>query len=110
MIPAAKSPCAGEERERRRRDDAGDVDVRAQARRAGGDRGHEHVARAARVLADDQRAARPDEAVRGRPPEGVGERRLQVDVGDAADAVGAEEACHVRAPATAGGEATPVGP
>ena len=42
------------------------VDVRAEARRAGRDRGHEHVAGAPRVLADDERAARPDEAMRRR--------------------------------------------
>ena len=36
----------------------------------------------------------PDEPVRGRPAEGVGEGRLEVDVGDAADPVGAEEAGH----------------
>ena len=36
----------------------------------------------------------PDELVGGRPAEGVGEGRLEVDVGDAADPVGAEEAGH----------------
>ena len=33
----------------------------------------------------------PHQPVRGRPPEGVGDGRLQVDVGDAADTVRAEE-------------------
>ena len=57
-------------------------------------RGDEHVARAARVLADDERAAAPDQPVGGRPAQGVGERGLEIDVRDAADAVRAEEAGH----------------
>ena len=57
MIPAANVARAGEEREGRRRDAAGDVDVDAEARRARRDRRDEHVAGAARVLADDDRAA-----------------------------------------------------
>ena len=94
MIPAANGPVAGEERERRRRDDADDVDVDAEAGRAGGDGRHEHVARPARVLADDDRAARARPADGRRAPERVGERRLEVDVGDTADPVGAEQAGH----------------
>ena len=39
----------------------------------------------------------PDELVGRRPAERVGDRRLQVDVGDAADPVGAEEAGHATA-------------
>ena len=91
MIPAANGAGPGEVGEGRRRDDADDVDVDAEAGRAGRDGGHEHVARAARVLADDDGAAGAAQAVRRRPAEGVGEGRLEVDVGDAADAVGAEE-------------------
>ena len=105
MIPAANVARPGEERERRawaRRRRGG---RRRPARRAGRDRGHEHVARAARVLADDERAAGPDQPARGRPAEGVGERRLEVDVGDAADSVRAEEAGHRQPPATGMGMA-----
>ena len=43
---------------------------------------------------DDERAARPDEPMGGRPAEGVRDRRLEVDVRDAADPVGAEEPGH----------------
>ena len=43
---------------------------------------------------DDDRAAWPGEALGGRAPEGERERRLEVDVGDAADAVGAEQPGH----------------
>ena len=74
------------------------VDVDAEARRTGRDRGDEHVAGAPGVLADDERAALADELVGRGPAEGVGERRLEIDVGDAADAVGPEEPRHVRAP------------
>ena len=97
MIPAAKSPVPARNASAGVGTHAGEVDVGAEARRAGRDRGHEHVARAARVLADDERAARAGELVRRRPAEGVGERRLQVDVGDAADPVRAEEARHATA-------------
>ena len=105
MIPAANGPVAGDERERRRRHDADDVDVDAEARRPGDDGGHEHVARPARVLADDDRPATTGQAMRDRPPERVGEGRLQLDVGDAADAVGAEQAGHGSAPADGDGAA-----
>ena len=94
MIPARTVAGPGEERERRRRDDADDVDVDAEAGRAGDDGRHEHVARAARVLADDDRRAGLGQSPRRRPTEGVRHGRLQVDVGDAADAVRAEEASH----------------
>ena len=73
MIPAAKSPRPGEERERGRRDAARDLDVDAEARRAGDDRRDEHVAGPPRVLADDDRRARPRQLVRGRPAERVRE-------------------------------------
>ena len=106
MIPAANVAAAGEERERRRGHDADQVDVDAHARRPGRDRRHEHVARAAGVLADDERAARPDELVGRRPAEGVGEGRLEVDVGDAADPVGAEEAGHRQGACRSTGTAT----
>ena len=55
--PGRELARAGEEGEGRRGHDADLVDVGAQARRAGGDRRHEHVAGAAGVLADDDRAA-----------------------------------------------------
>jgi hypothetical protein len=93
-----------EERERRRRNAAGNPNVRAEARRAGGDGGDEHVAGAPGVLADDQRAALADEPVRGCPAEGVGERRLQLDVGDAADPVRSEEPRHQGAADAGAGE------
>ena len=92
--PGRVVAVGGEERQRGRRHDADDVDRHAQARRAGRDRGHEHVARAPRVLPDDDGAARPDEALRRRAAERERGRGLQVDVGDAADAVGAEQAWH----------------
>ena len=72
------------------------------ARRAGRDRRDEHVARAPGVLADDERAARADEVVGGGPAEGVGEGRLEVDVGDAADPVRAEESGHRQGAGDAG--------
>ena len=96
MIAPAKSSSAGDVGERRRRQDAREVHVRAEAGRAGGDRGDEHVARAAGVLADDERTTRAGEPPGGGATEGEGERRLQVDVGDAADAVGPEEPAHGR--------------
>ncbi len=55
--PGRERATTGQEGEGRRRDDPDEVDVDAQARRAGGDGRHEHVARPARVLADDDRAA-----------------------------------------------------
>ena len=94
--PGGERPLAGDEREGRRRHDADDVDVDAEAGRPGDDGGHEHVARAARVLADDDRPAAADQPMGDRAPEGVGQGRLEVDVGDAADAVGAEQAGHRR--------------
>ena len=96
MIPAANGPVPARNARAGVGHDPDDVDVDAEARRAGRDRRHEHVARAARVLADDDRAARPGQPVRGRPAQGVGERRLEVDVGDAADAVRPEQAGHRR--------------
>ena len=94
MIPAANGPLPGHEREGRRRHDADDVDVDAEARRAGRDGRHEHVARATRVLARRRSPHRDRRAVGDGPAERVGEGRLQVDVGDAADPVGAEQAGH----------------
>ena len=73
---------------------AGDLDVDAEARRAG------------RIAATNMSPERrvswpttsappgPDELVGRRPAERVGERRLQLDVGDATDSVRAEEARH----------------
>ena len=95
MIPAANGADSGDERERRRRARRPTMWTSTpEARRPGGDRGHEHVARAARVLADDDRPAVPDQSVGDGPAEGVGRRRLEVDVGDAADPVRAEQASH----------------
>ena len=94
MIPAASSPSAVRNASAGRRHDADDVDVHAEARRARGDRGHEHVAGPAGVLADDDRAARPDEPLRGRPAERERRRRLEVDVRDPADPVRPEQAWH----------------
>ena len=65
--PGGEVAGPGEEREGRRRDAAGDPDVGAEARRAGRDRRDEHVAGAARVLADDERARRARRAG-GRSP------------------------------------------
>ena len=92
--PGRVRPAPREKREGRRGHDADDVDVDAEARRAGRDGGHEHVARAARVLADEDAPPGPDQVLRGRPAERVGQGRLEVDVGDATDAVGAEQAGH----------------
>ena len=74
MIPAANGPLPAMIREGRGRHDADDVDVDAEARRPGRDGGHEHVARATRVLPDDDRAAAPDQPMGDRPAEGVGQR------------------------------------
>ena len=94
MIPAANGPFPAMNARAGVGHDADDVDVDAEARRAGRDGGHEHVARAARVLADDDRPAAPDQPMGDRPPEGVGEGRPELDVGDAADAIRAEQAGH----------------
>ena len=93
MIPAANGPLPA------RKASAGvgttpTVDVDAEARRA--------AAIAATNMSPERRVSWPttsdppatDEAVRGRPPEGVGEGRLEVDVGDAADPVRAEQSGH----------------
>ena len=75
--------------------DADLMDVDAQAGGACGDRGHEHVARTPGVLADDDRAAGRTEMLRGGASERVREGRLEIDVGDPADAVGTEESGHL---------------
>ena len=90
--PGLVRPGAREECEGRCRDHADHVDVHAQAGRAGRDGRHEHVPRAPGVLADDDAAARLDQPLRGRPAEGIGHRRLEVDIRDTADPVGAEQA------------------
>ncbi len=96
----------GEVGEGRRGHHAHDVDIDAEAGRTGGQGGHEHVPRAARVLAHDQRAAGADQPMGGGPTQGVGQGRLEVDVGHPADAVGAEQAGHVsRRSGTASGPA-----
>ncbi len=92
--PGREVSLARQEGEGGRRDDAHGMDVDAEAGRAGGDRGDEHVARSAGVLADDEGAARTDEPARGRTAERVGEGGLQVDVRDATDPVRAEESGH----------------
>ena len=94
MIPAANVPLTGEVGEGRRRHDADDVGIDAEARRAGCDRRNEHVAGSARVLPDDDRPTATDELVRHRATQRVGRRRLEVDVGDPTDAVGSEQAGH----------------
>ncbi len=90
--PGGVVAVAREIGEGRRRDHADDVDVDAERGRARGDGRDEHVTRPARVLAHHDRAAGAGEPVRGGPAEGVGEGGLEIDVGDATDAVGAEQA------------------
>ena len=94
MIPAASVPSAARNASAGVGTTPDDVDRHAQARRAGGDGGHEHVARATGVLADDDGSARADEVLGRRATERERGRGLQVDVRDAADAVGAEQAWH----------------
>ena len=94
MIAAGEAVAAGEEGEGRRRQDAGEVHVGAQARGPGRDRRDEHVARPAGVLAQHDRAAGAGHLVGDGPPQGERERRPEVDVGDAPDPVRAEEAAH----------------
>jgi hypothetical protein len=93
--PGGKPALPGEEGERGGRHDADRVDVDAHARRARGDRGHEHVTRPPRVLADHERATGADDLVRGCPPERKRERGPQIDVRHTADAVRAKQAGHV---------------
>ena len=100
--PGRERAAPRDEREGRRGHDADDVDVGAEAGRPGRQGGHEHVARAARVLADDDRTAAADQPRRHGPPERVGDGRLEVDVGHATDAVRAEQAGH-RSAARRGG-------
>ena len=90
--PGLVRPVAREEREGRCRDHADHVHVHAQAGRPGRDGRHEHVAGTAGVLADDDAAARADQSLRGRTAEGIGHRRLEVDIRDTADPIGAEQA------------------
>ncbi len=71
-----------------------DVDVGTGGGAAGHQRRHQHVARAARVLTHQDAAAGPGQLDRDGAAQRVGERRLQVLVGDTADAVGAEEIAH----------------
>ena len=92
--PGREVTLAGEERQRGGRDDADLVHVGAEARRTGSDRGDEHVAGSPGVLAHHQRAVGTHEPMGRRAAERVGQRRLQVDVRDAADSIGAEEAGH----------------
>ena len=92
--PGGEVALPGEVREGRRRHHAHVVDVRAHARRPGGDRRDEHVARSPCVLAHDQRPADADDLVRRRAPERERERGAQVDVRGAADSVRAEQAGH----------------
>jgi hypothetical protein len=72
----------------RRRDDAEAVDGNAFARQPGDEGGFEHRRGHAGVAADHGLAAA--EHARRRPAEVERERRREVGVGDAADAVGAE--------------------
>jgi len=71
------------------------VDIRAETRRTGADRSDEHVSRAPRVLADDDRSTPAGKSMGRCPAEGIGEGRLELDIGDAADAVRAEETGHL---------------
>ena len=81
-----------------------------EARGAGTQRCDEHVAGAAGVLADDDRRPGRGQLVSGRPAKGVCQRRLEIDVGDAPDAVRAEEARHARAMPRATRRVTPTQP
>ena len=101
MIPAAKSPVPA-------RNARAGVGTQP-AIRTSAPRLVAPAAIAATNMSPDRRVSWPttsvpalaDEPVGRRPAEGVGERRLQLDVRDAADPVGPEEARHVRAPPTA---------
>ena len=90
--PGLVRAVPGKERQGRGRDDADDVHVDAEAGRAGRDRCHEHVARSPRVLPDHDAPAGAGESLGGRAAERVGHGRFQVDIGDTADPVGAEQA------------------
>jgi hypothetical protein len=105
--PGREVAGSREEREGGRGDAAGDPDIRSEAGRPGRDRRHEHVAGAARVLADDELPALPHEPVGRCAAEGVGQRRLELDVGDAADPIAPEQAGHGQPPADGDG-AVPV--
>ena len=67
------------------------MDVDTHARRPGHDRGREHVTRAARVLADDDRSPDARQTMGRGAAQGVGMGWLQVDVGYATDSIRAEE-------------------
>ena len=92
--PGPEAARAGEEGQGRRRDHAHRVHVHAHAGGTGRDRRDEHVARAARVLPDHQRAAGSARLVGRRAPERERQRRSQVEVRGTPDAVGAEQAGH----------------
>ena len=109
MIPAANLPAPADVGQGRRRDHADEVDVHAHARGAGHDGGGEHVAGAARVLADHDGPARPGQTMRRGPAERVGEGGLEVDVGDATDSIRAEETGQGSAPKSGEADATGVG-
>ena len=81
-------------RQGRRGADAQGVDVGAGGGAAGHQRRHQHVARATRVLAHQDAATRAGQAGGDGAAQRVGQRGLEVLVGDAADAVGAEEVAH----------------
>ena len=108
--PGGERAAPREERERRRR---------ARRRRRGRRRRGwlAPAAIAATNMSPERRVSWPttiappglDEAMRGRPAEGVRQRRLEVDVGDAADAVGAEQAGHRRLSRPRSGLARPAG-
>ena len=99
-------PLPGQEGQGRRGHHAEPMDVGAHRRHAGHDGGHEHVARTARIAADEDRPAERHQRLDGRPPERLREGGLEIDVGLAADAVGAEQSSHrVRAPGSVSGSA-----
>ena len=93
--------------DRRRRRDAEQQRVDAGRGDAGDEGGLEQRARAAGVAADDEGAGRA-EHVGGGPPEGEGQLRRELGVGDAADAVGAEPHGRRRLPLAS--TAVPCGP
>ncbi len=93
--PRGEVARAGQVGQGRRRNDPDPMDVDAQTGRPADDGGHEHVTRAAGVLADDDRPTGAGQSSCRRPTEIVGDGRLELDVGDAPDAVGTEQTRHL---------------
>jgi len=76
------------------RHDAGPQDLPAARADGGDERGLQHLARDAGVAADHEAAAVARQHVRRGAADPEGQLRRQVDVGDAADAVGPEQPPH----------------